>query len=196
MHINEQEQKVLYTAISQGDEAAFATFYDFHFDRLASAVFYVLKDREETEEVLQDVFFSVWNRRTEIASILNMQNYLSVLARNAALNKIKSNVRRKAVESRFMLENTLLYTCPESVAVDTRLDELVNEAIAQLPAQQQRAYVLSRFGRKKYLEIAAEMEISRETVKKYLQLASSSVKTYLIKRKDSIISVLFTFFIF
>lgn len=188
--------KEICSAISEGCEQAFARLYNLHFDRLAAPVFYLLKNKEETEEVLQDVFFSIWNRRFEINKIINIEAYLTVMARNAALNKVKSNIRRKALESNFILENEVLYDDSSVAESESLYDELVNEAIAQLPPQQQRAFILSRFGRKKYLEIAAEMEISKETVKKYLQLARSSIKAYLVERKDSIISVILSFFIF
>lgn len=188
--------KAICSAISEGCEQAFARLYNLHFDRLAAPVFYLLKNKEETEEVLQDVFFSIWNRRFEIHNIINIEAYLTVMARNAALNKVKSNIRRKALESNFILDNEVLYDDSAVAESESLYDELVNEAIAQLPPQQQRAFILSRFGRKKYLEIAAEMDISRETVKKYLQLASASIKAYLVERKDSIISVILSFFIF
>ncbi|WP_164111652.1 MULTISPECIES: RNA polymerase sigma factor [Sphingobacterium] len=190
------ENRHLYTAISEGDEGAFATFYSIHFDRLATAVLCLLKNKAQAEEVLQDVFCTVWNRRAEICSILNMEAYLFVLARNAALNRIKVDVRRKKVEQDFFAENSPNFDFIDTTSDQHRFDKLLDEAIAQLPLQQKRVFVLSRFERKKYLEIATDMEISRETVKKYLQLASTSVKNYLLRRKDSVISLFLAFFIF
>lgn len=189
------EEKDLYEAIVEGDQAAFTLFYNKHIDRLSCRVFSVLKNKEHTEEVIQDVFCTLWNRRHEIVKIQNMEAYLYILARNGALNRIKAEVRRQKLEHIFFTEQEQQPLSIDAVS-DQQYDELLDEAIAQLPNQQKQAFILSKFDRKKYLEIATHMNISRETVKKYLQLASASVKKHLETRKDSIISILFIYFIF
>jgi RNA polymerase sigma-70 factor (ECF subfamily) len=58
-------------------------------------------------------------------------------------------------------------------------DKLVKNAVDRLPPQQKKVWMLARLEGKKYAEIAEEMQISRETVKKYLQIASSSIVEYI-----------------
>ena len=55
---------------------------------------------------------------------------------------------------------------------------LLDEAINQLPTQQQKVYLLSRHERLRYNEVATKLNISRETVKKYLQIATVSITEY------------------
>ncbi|MCL7987830.1 sigma-70 family RNA polymerase sigma factor [Sphingobacterium sp. lm-10] len=184
------------TAISKGDESAFAAFYHAHFYRLATEVFHILKDKSQTEEVLQDVFTTIWNKREGILSIANLEGYLFVLARNASLNQLRRNIRRAKVEIDFVQQQDLWEEDTDETSAEERYLPWIDQAIAQLPAQQQKAFILCQFKRKKYLEIATEMNISRESVKKYLQLARLSIKTYLTKHRDSIVSLFFTFLIF
>ncbi|PVH26490.1 RNA polymerase sigma factor [Sphingobacterium corticibacter] len=184
------------TAISEGDELAFARFYEAHFERLATEVFHILKDKSQTEEVLQDVFTTVWNKRENILSIANVEGYLFVLARNASLNLLRRNVRRSKVELDYAQQQDQWQEESVEPSHEERYLPWIDLAIEQLPAQQKKAYILCQFKRKKYLEIATEMNISRESVKKYLQLARLSIKSYLSKHRDSIVSLFFTFFIF
>ncbi|WP_353718349.1 sigma-70 family RNA polymerase sigma factor [Dyadobacter sp. 676] len=58
---------------------------------------------------------------------------------------------------------------------------LIDEAIDQLPPRQRQVYVLSRHQRLSYNEIAMQMGLSRETVKKYLQIATASIVSYIGK---------------
>ncbi len=184
------------TAISEGDELAFARFYKAHFERLATEVFHILKDKGQTEEVLQDVFTTMWNKRENILSIDNVEGYLFVLARNASLNLLRRNVRRSKVELDYAQQQDQWQEESAEPSHEERYLPWIDLAIEQLPAQQKKAYILCQFKGKKYLEIATEMNISRESVKKYLQLARLSVKSYLSKHRDSIVSLFFTFFIF
>ena len=59
---------------------------------------------------------------------------------------------------------------------------LVEEAVEQLPAQQKKVWVLCRVQGKKYQEVATETGLSRETVKKYLQYAQTSITKYVQHR--------------
>ena len=83
---------------------------------------------------------------------------------------------------------------------NTRFDEdyrylLIDEAIDRLPAQQRQVYLLSRHERLTYLEVATRMNISKETVKKYLQIATESIASYIRNRLLTSLLVVMHFFI-
>lgn len=183
--------------ISAGDEKAFAVFYNRYHVKIAARIMRILKNKEQTEDILQDVFYKIWMKRESILEIDNMEAFLSVSARNSCLNLLKANIRKQALEKDYFQEQYVAY---ENPVFDNRSENdcyhKLTEAIAKLPQQQQRVYVLSRIDRKKYIEIADELKISKETVKKYLQLANQSIKNQLTKQKDSVISFFFLFFFF
>ncbi len=187
---------ILLWKISCGDQHAFAQFYEYYHQKLAPYVFSILKDKEQTEDILQEVFSKLWLQRQHINHIENIDAYLSTFARNRCLNLLTSNIRKQALEASYMQqqvdEDTFLSS---DKPTEKEYYEWLDKAIDTLPSQQRKVYLLSRIDRKKYLDIANELEISKETVKKYLQLANQSIKTYLNKHKDSVISLLL-FFIF
>ncbi|HLS94575.1 MAG TPA: sigma-70 family RNA polymerase sigma factor [Sphingobacterium sp.] len=193
-YLSEYKQTMLYKAIARGDQKAFAEFYRSRFDRLAATVYYILKDKQQAEEVIQDAFHTIWDRRSEIELIGNVDAYLFVLAKNKSLNYLRSNVRRKQLESSFREEPREVYV--EQGPSEPDYYVWVDRAVELLPPQQKNVYILSRVRRKKYLEIAEEMNISRESVKKYLRLANDSIKRYLTAHKDSIVSLFLIFSVF
>jgi RNA polymerase sigma-70 factor (ECF subfamily) len=72
---------------------------------------------------------------------------------------------------------------------------LLDEAIDQLPAQQRKVYLLSRYEQLTYAEISGKMNISRETVKKYIQIAIASITAFM-KRKITEVELLLFFLFF
>jgi len=190
---NDTKEIELYESIRQGDEKAFQRLYRIHVGRVAHEVSRTIPVKEQTMEVVHDTFLTLWSGRGEICAIRNMEAYLVTIARRLALNALKQNVRRAALEKKFALDNE----CELHNIVGDNSEELkyswLNKAIDTLPPQQKRVYQLSRHDRKKYVEIAEEMQISRESVKKYLQIASDSIKKYLMNNRDSIVAVFFIF---
>ncbi|TDS11874.1 RNA polymerase sigma factor [Sphingobacterium paludis] len=183
----------LYESIRQGDEQAFQALYSLYVNRVAHEVGRTIAMKEQTMEVVHDTFLTLWHSRATICSILNMEAYLVTIARRLSLNALKQTVRRTAIERKFALDHeSELQQLPAEHDEELHYNWL-NKAIDRLPPQQKRVYQLSRHDRKKYVEIAEEMQISRESVKKYLQIASDSIQKYLINNRDSIVSIFFIF---
>lgn len=180
--------------ISQGSQRAFADLYNLYFDDLVNKVQSILKDREVTKDLVQELFTKLWFERERLSTVEDVPAYLFILARNRCLNKLKASVREDAKRLQYLAEQETeeAYTLSSELEMDyyTQLEI----AVKSLPGQQQKAYVMSRRLRRSYAEIAQEMQISKESVKKYLQLATSSIKRYLNDNKNSIVSFLLFFF--
>jgi RNA polymerase sigma-70 factor (family 1) len=181
-----QETELL-LAVSQGDERAFTTLYNHYHQRLGLHIYRITKSTELAEEVVHDVFLKIWLNRETLAEIDNFSVYLYVISKNAALNCLKRIAREKAVTTDLdpVLDQIPMMETPEE---DYRYI-LIDEAIDRLPPQQRQAYLLARHERLTYAEVALRMGLSKETVKKYLQIATEFICGYIGKRL--IISILF-----
>jgi RNA polymerase sigma-70 factor (family 1) len=180
-----QETELL-LAVSQGDERAFTTLYNHYHQRLGLHIYRITKSTELAEEVVHDVFLKIWLNRGTLADIDNFSVYLYVISKNAALNCLKRIAREKAVTTDLdpVLDQIPMMETPEE---DYRYI-LIDEAIDRLPPQQRQAYLLARHERLTYAEVALRMGLSKETVKKYLQIATEFICGYIGKRL--IISIL------
>lgn len=174
---------------AEGNEAAFTQlFYAYH-NRLGAYVFRFTQSREITEEIVQDVFLKVWLNRHTLSSMENFGAYIYVLSKNHTLNCLRSLARErtknKELEENYLETHSILHDNP-----DNNYYTLIDQAICALPPQQQQVYILRRQERMKYEEIANNMNISRETVKKYLQLATRFIVRYVRARNTTLLVLL------
>lgn len=176
--------------VANGNEKAFRLLYD----RYRNQVFYVgfkfLKSEAAAEDVLQEVFSKIWINRKKLAKIIDFSKYLNTLT----LNYIYNLLRRKAHEEAFLHEELVKINLNHEEAfsyIDLReLEDLLHKAVKQLSPQQKKVFELSRVQGLKHEEIAKELNISRETVKKHIMEALSNVRSFLAAKGDILINLL------
>src|SRR5689334_11477936 len=133
------------------------------------------KDRDIASDVVQDIFTQLWLTRESLKGVESFRSWLFVISRNHAVRMLTNidKENRKRQEWHQLTQPTAVNTeLQDQAALKEAYDTLVTNAIDQLPPQQKRVWILARIEGKKYAEIAQEMHLSRETVKKYLQIAS------------------------
>lgn len=171
--------------LAGGDEGAFSElFYAYH-NQLAEFVMLITQQKQLAEDIVQDVFAKIWQSRTGLASVEKFTSYLFVLTRNYTLNCI----RKLETSKKHQQQYSLLAQQPET-AYDTSVDNylpIIDRAIAQLPPQQQKVFLLSRRDGLRHNDIAHSMGISRETVKKYIQLANLSVTEFVSSHQEMVV---------
>lgn len=174
--------------VASGKERAFRELYE----QYRRQVFYFgckfLKSPTEAEDVLQDVFSKIWINRKTLPDINDFSKYLNTLT----LNHIYTLLRRKAYQESF-LTKSIFATQPAMEAafetVDLRaLERLIKQAVVQLPPQQQKVFELSRMQGLKHEEIAQQLNISRETVKKHIMEAVRNVRCFLADKGEIVVS--------
>lgn len=162
--------------VARGDEIAFASLMHKYANLLATYVFRLTKNYEQTEEIVQDTFLKIWQTRESLTDVQNFSAYIYVISRNRALNALRAMLREKKRMLSLQQELTTTYETPSDNSDEKY--SLLEKAISQLPPQQREAWLLSRREGLKYAEIASRMNLSRETVKKYIQYASQSITRY------------------
>jgi RNA polymerase sigma-70 factor (ECF subfamily) len=173
------EEKEILQRIANGDETAFKQLVHQFTPLLAPYILKFTKSKERTQEIVQDIFTQMWLSRESLGEVNNFRRYLYVASRNHALNAIRNMMREEKRHQKWLQDQ------PSAIAGNTAAPDyspylgLVEEAVQQLPEQQKKVWVLCRVQRKKYQEVAAEMGLSRETVKKYLQYAQASITKYI-----------------
>lgn len=194
--VTSYETNALLQWIQRGDEQSFAKLYAYYVDGLSAEIFFILKDKAVTEEIVHDVFFTLWERREKLREIENFPGYLRTVSRNKALNALKANVRKMSAERAYLTDAFAEEQCTEELEQSKACYRLLDTAIAMLPPQQKKVYQLSRFEKKKYIEIAHSLNLSKESVKKYLKLANDAIKKHLSLHKDSVVCFFLFFHIF
>jgi len=178
---NESE---LLIEVAEGNEKAFAELFHAYHNQLGEYIMLLTGSMEMAEEIVQDVFVKIWINRETLQSIDNFSSYLFILTRNYTLNCI----RKMETDRKRQLSYTthLVRTGDQDPAArEHPADHLdiIERAVAQLPPQQQRVFILKREGRKNR-EIAREMGISPDSVKKYQQWAVKSIAEFVRSHQE------------
>lgn len=172
----------LLLALRQGDGKAYESLFKSYYRRLCSYANTLVDDPDESEEIVQQVFIHVWERRESLEINLSLQAYLFKAVRNSSLNKIKhGKVRQLYAE-----EVSALSSKSEpatQITFQNELQEQIHHAIESLPEQCRIIFKLSRFEELKYAEIADHLGLSIKTVEnqmgKALKIMREKLKDYL-----------------
>lgn len=179
MGTSTSDEKELLARVAQGDEAAFTQlFYAYH-QKLGAYVFRLTESSEVAEEIVQDVFVKIWTKRALLANVGNFGAYLYVLSRNHTLNCLRQLAKERVKSHGYAMNFHEMYENDADTNPGSDHYVLIDRAVEELPPQQQKVYLLSRRAGLKQEEIACQLSLSRETVKKYLKLATRFVSNYL-----------------
>ena len=175
--------KELLSLLANGNVQAFTAIYNKYHGNIYTYLLKFTKNPLLTEDMVHDIFLKIWEIRAQIDIKTSFQAYLYRFARNAAitqLNRISlfDTIRDEVMHrSNLRLNEHTLMTEVES----RHYEALLQQAIANLPAQRREAFILVRQHGKSYEEAASLMNISRNTLKQHLSLAVKSIKDYLLE---------------
>lgn len=178
--------------INDGDERAFVTLYYRFYAPLCAFSMLIVGDKRLAEEIVDDVFFSLWERRGQL-TIETIEPYLSRSVKYKSLTVISSAQYRhtalmETISKREIVDFIDNMLCsddhPLSRLLEIEMSSKMNEIISRLPDECRRVYRMSREEGKSYQEIAKEIGISVNTVKyhikKALRVISSQLFAYFI----------------
>lgn len=175
--------------VAEGDEKAFEElFYAYH-NQLGSYVLGWTKSISVTEEVVQDVFLKIWMNREALKEVERFDNYLYIVSRNYTFNALRQTAKKrlKSQEWAKHFEND------QDFSTDSTTEDyiaLIEAAVAKLPPQQQKVYILKRHHGLKYEEISNQLEISPETARKHLAAALRNITSYVKARLHVVLLIL------
>lgn len=166
----------LLRSIAKGDEHAFGIFFERYSRLVHNFILRYNDDPQLADDIIQEIFTRIWLTRETLPDIGNITNYLFTIAKNYAINLIRQKVRER---QRHLEWHTMQLNDGDKKELEPLLSVL-DKAIAGLPERQQRTWIMSRREGKKYVEIAEELGVSRETVKTNLQLANANITRYVL----------------
>lgn len=176
--IQQYDEQSLLKLVARGNETAFSKLVYQYADLVGSHIFRLTHNREQTEEIVQDVFLKIWQTRESLTTVRNFRTYLFVVSRNQALNAIRSLIRERLRRKKWE-QSEKTETAEENETEIEQQISLIDKAISELPTQQQKAWLYSRREGLRYKDIAKQMNLSPETVKKYIQYASLAITRYI-----------------
>lgn len=177
---------LLVERLRSDDRAAFAEIYRRYKGPLYVHAFHRLQDREETKDLLQQLFATLWENRKH----LNIDGYLSGYLFTAVRNRVLKFVARQNVNSRYIasVQSTINNTSYQSdqLVREKELSAIIEKEISALPTKMREIFELSRKQHLSNAEIAEILDISEKTVRNQLNNALS-----ILRSKLGLLGVLF-----
>ncbi|MVT12044.1 RNA polymerase sigma factor [Chitinophaga tropicalis] len=172
----------------QGDESAFTTIYRHYHASLYIYLLRFCKIPSLAEDLVHDVFLKVWEIRERINPQLSFSGYLYRIARNHVIKTInKLATDQQLREQVFKLLDTA--DGPEQMVRTKEYEQLFKEALDKMPRQRLKVFQLCRQEGKSYDEVALELGISRNAVKKHMVLGMRFIYDYVHRHGDILLAV-------
>ncbi len=180
--------------MAEGDRCAFTMLYRRYWEDLFITAAKSLRGKEEAADVVQDVFLSLWNRRNDLNLRSSLAAYLHTGVRYNCIHYIEKNITRRDYLVQ-LAEVTISSSFPNA-EINLQLNEMqqtVHRIVAKMPPKMQEVYKLSRQEHLSYKEIAENMSISVETVKKHIRNALHLIRKDLLPHTFIFIILVFFF---
>lgn len=169
--------------MKRGDVDAFRTIYNLYCSDLLKFAFHFLKNKEEAEEVVQDIFLKIWDKKVLIDEKHSFNGFVFIIAKRVILNKIRAKVKIRNVE--IVSEHNTTKQNAQDLLVYKELQMLSDRAISTLPEKRRQIFIMSRKQGLSNKEIATHLGISDKTVENQIGLALKSIREYLTKTEYS-----------
>jgi len=147
--------------VAEDDYTAFVELHHALYERLFYYVYQMVKNKEVSEDILQETFIKYWENRKSFSSFLSVKVYMYTVSRNMVIHHFRDNETHHRILEKMEYEPILT---EDHLLITSEICAMVQQAIAALPAQTRRVIELSIEDRK-VSEIAEELHISPNTVK-------------------------------
>ncbi len=188
-----QSDSELADKIKSGQLKAFDQLYERYSQNLYRFARSLLKNHEDAEEVVQEVFYRVWNKRKDLSVRKSFQSFLFTIAYNVIIDQLRKRVKDQKYEQ--FLVNQAQRNLINSED-DLEFQDLKNEveyAIYELPQKRKQIYQMSREEGLSYKEIADRKQIKIKTVENHINLALRHIRKRLGRKDINIVLFLFLF---
>ncbi len=173
--------------IRHGDIKSFEQVFTLYGDRLIRYAFSILKDNDEAQDLVQQLFIVLWTKREQMDVNTSLKSYLYKSVYNAALNKIKQrNVRESYAQ--YVNYTADGKTQAASFAIENKeIRMAIENAVNDLPEQCRIIFRMSKFDLLKYQQIADQLGLSVKTVENQMGKALKHMRLRLSEYLPAII---------
>ena len=172
------DEKALLTEIAAGDECAFKKLFDLYKKRFYSVVLKMTRSDEVAQDIVQDVFMNIWTKRQSLVDVENPSSYFFT----AVYRRVYHHYRKLALEKKLLQIVPIVkesVNTTEEMVLAHESKNLISQAIAKLPPQQQLVFKLSNQEGLSRDDIAHQLHISPNTVKNHLSNATKFIQVFL-----------------
>jgi len=162
--------------LANSDTTALNLLYETYWEQLFISAYNLLKNKEACEDILQELFISLWNKREKLQINISIKSYLYASVTYKVYDYLRKNSKVIQLELLEDFDKRIHFSNPESKMIHEELVQLINEAIQTLPEKCRKVFVMSREEQLSHKEIAEKLQISSKTVEAHITKALKTIK--------------------
>lgn len=166
-------------SLARRDEKIFEQVFKTHVKELNAYAFAIVKDEMAAEEMVQNIFYKLWERPEKLSINGSVAAYLYRAVYNECLNHLKHLKVKKKHEAHTLHQMKNQTDSASKHLVAKELQSRIRQALERLPEQCRTIFQMSRFEELKYRDIAERLEISPKTVENQMGKALKIMRTEL-----------------
>lgn len=187
---DQHDEQLLLQHLRAGSVDAYERIFKLHWHRLYVIARQKLQSHDEAEEVIQHLFFTLWEKR-EALLITNLTYYLNSAVKNRILNVIRTKITQDRYWEYYRNFIPKQEDLTESEVAFDELASAMETAVSQLPEKSKEVFRLSRMEGRSNAEIAGMLKLSEKSIEYHI---TKSLKTLRLHLKDFILFFLFPLF--
>ncbi|HJT74136.1 MAG TPA: RNA polymerase sigma-70 factor [Chitinophaga sp.] len=181
MNLHLLTDDILLRLLKASDEKAFRVLYERYWKRLFAVACYKLKNREAAEEIVQNIFVSLWEKRADL-QIEKPEEYLFTAVKYKVINYVESLLVRQAGQKQ--MSGAITDASTEDTIIINDLHNAIQQALSCLPPKTREVFTLSRFEKYSVKDIAQHLNLTEKAVEYHI---TRSLKQMRISLKDFIV---------
>lgn len=177
-HYLKTNDEQLFCYLQNDDQLAYKELYNRYWSFLLDSALKTLHCQDKAEDMVQEIFISLYQRRKTIVLEVSLRAYLCKALKFKILNEIRSKTVRQSYQKAVFFGSN----CKNDFSgnYETKeLKNLIDQSVEQLPEKCKQAFLLSREENLTYKDISGELAISVSTVEKHISKALKSIKNNL-----------------
>ncbi|MBN1413477.1 MAG: RNA polymerase sigma-70 factor [Bacteroidales bacterium] len=180
-HLPDYIELQLVKSLKKGDVLAFNNLFSYYGQRLYHFSYGYLRSVPECEELVQEVFTKVWEKRSELKEELSFRSYIFTIAFNIIRKQFRSRAQTDTYIQSQLLEDFSMETT-ENIDFNSLKNQLT-QLVSRLPSRRKEIFTKSRIEGFSVKEIAEEMNISKKTVENQLTEALRFIRSNLTRER-------------
>lgn len=178
------------TRLKNGDEKAYVNLVDSYNHKLCLYANSLLNDNLLSEDIVQNVFIKIWEKRHNLRGDLSLKSYLYKSVYNACVNEYKKNQSLTALEKKYIQGLVQIVETKDEDTLE-RIKLKVKQAIQNLPPKCKEIFILSKKEGLTNMEIADYLNVSTNTIERHITIAFTKIKAEVGSKTDLILYLLF-----
>lgn len=170
-----ETDKGLIEEVKEGIASAFDLLYEAYSHKLYIFALTILKSKEDAEEVVQNTYFKIWEKRKSIDSNHSFKSFLFTVAYNLTVDLLRERLKERKYRENVLNKATSNYNLEEAIDFGDLLEH-VEQIVKELPPRKNEIYQLSRVHHLSYSEIAEKLNISVKTVENSINFSMNFIK--------------------